>query len=201
VDIQVKEICKIPVVLIKDIFNEDEMDKIWSEIKFIGIDKLLEPDGTGGATDSLISLKKNKGVFLEDVYSTRNFSNYLSLYRNIIDHLIANKEKLVQEHLLLDSFFLTTKDMTLLSYYSNDDYYKSHRDGASWTMIYWIYQEPKLWEGGELLFEQLDLSVEAQSNSCVLFPSFLLHEVVKIQTQNKLENYEGRFSFSTFFHI
>lgn len=201
-EISVQEKRSIPFILFSDVFDADDQKRIAEEIAFIGLENLQPPERTSSATNEKKEvLKQNSGIFLDFCYRQRQLSRYLRLYRKMIDALVRDRQTLVTNHLLLDSFFETNTDVTLLSYYDDGDYYKSHRDNAVWTMVYWMHEETRLWKGGELLLEQLDFSMEPRNNCAVLFPSFLIHSVNKIRSEKPLLRGQGRFSFTTFFNI
>ena len=69
--------------------------------------------------------------------------------------------------------------------------------------IFWIFREPKKFIGGDLYFPEINHKVSVRNNMGVLFPSWLNHEVDKIEMYDKMDrfNSNGRFCFSTFFHI
>lgn len=201
-EISVQEKRSIPFLLFFDVFDANDQKRIAEEIAFIGLENLQPPERTSSATSEQKEvLKQNSGIFLDTCYKERHLSRYLRLYGKVITALKEDRQALVNNHLLLDSFFETNTDVTLLSYYGEGDYYKAHRDNSVWTMIYWMHEEPKPWEGGELVLEQLDFEIEPRNNCAVLFPSFLIHSVNKISSKKNLSKGQGRFSFTTFFNI
>jgi hypothetical protein len=94
---------------------------------------------------------------------------------------------------------ISNVDTTLVQYYENNDYYKLHSDHATLTAIFWMYDSPKKFVGGNFQFEN-GPAIECFTNRMLIFPSILKHEVeeTKIVTEElKNQNY-GRFSISQF---
>jgi predicted 2-oxoglutarate/Fe(II)-dependent dioxygenase YbiX len=66
--------------------------------------------------------------------------------------------------------------------------------------VFWAFSEPKQFNGGELVLDDIDFTVEMKNNSAILFPSKSRHSVNKITMEDKTPfNYRGRFSFATFY--
>jgi Rps23 Pro-64 3,4-dihydroxylase Tpa1-like proline 4-hydroxylase len=189
-----------PVVVIDDFYDEQEMSCIWLELNFLtSASKLLPPKETSGAVDNQNNqLKSNHGVFLDDVYQDRKFSDILTLNRKMFLPDINNSLKSVSpEFKYIDNI---NYDVTLLSYYEDSDFYKGHRDKSVLSYIYWCNKEPKQFTGGDLHFEELNTTVAYKNNRLVIFPSHYIHVVSNIkmeQTDNKFSTF-GRYSLSTF---
>ncbi len=147
------------------------------------------------------SLKKsNKGLFLEEIYTDRKYSNYLKVYKKPFELLYMNDIAKQDEN--FSSFLKTNVDNTLFSYYQDGDYYESHKDDAAFTYLFWACAEPKQFSGGELVLDDINYTVEVKNNSGLLFPSRAKHSVNKVMMEDKTPfNCRGRFSFSTFFAI
>lgn len=87
---------------------------------------------------------------------------------------------------------------TQLTAHNDGDYYRIHNDNGTTessdrilTYVYYFYQEPKAFSGGELRIYETDITtqiyygdsfqtIEPRNNSIVFFPSAYMHEVVKI---------------------
>jgi Rps23 Pro-64 3,4-dihydroxylase Tpa1-like proline 4-hydroxylase len=190
----------LPIVVIDDFYSELECDFIWKELCFLNTPtkKLLCPEKTGTATagDGKI-LKKNSGIFLDQLYLDRSFSNILNLNQKIFSLEKTLTEKNVFFRYLKES----NQDATLVQYYENSDYYKSHFDKSIITAISWFYQKPKSFVGGDLIIDN-DLKIECKYNRLILFPSIVEHEVEEIKIgQNLLDQNFGRYSISHFISI
>lgn len=198
---EIFEVAQLPVAVIDNFFTEDEADRIWSEIVFLSSgDKMKEPGDTGTAFDldedgNKIWAKKNKGLFLDDIYADRSVSDILTLDRKIFYPDVH--APLVEKHAIFQHLEYINRDCSLLSYYEDTDYYNLHVDDAVLTVIVWFFKQPKQFEGGRLIFEN-DLQIECEYNRAVVFPSILKHGVdpIKITDERyKNKNY-GRYTLT-----
>jgi Rps23 Pro-64 3,4-dihydroxylase Tpa1-like proline 4-hydroxylase len=199
-DIKVYDVVGFPLVVIDNFYSEKSCDSIWQELCFLNSDgrKLKMPEDTGGAIreqeSETISLKKNKGLRLEDAYADRNISNIFFENRKIFDEEIVKKLESISP--IFRYLSLSNSDVTIMHYYENNDYYLAHRDGAAITAVSWFYKFPKSFKGGNLKFEN-GLSIECIHNRTVIFPSFLEHSVDEIiMDQEKTSNNYGRYSLT-----
>lgn len=191
-----------PVVVIDDFYSESELSLIWLELNFLtSADKLLPPTKTHGAIDeSNNQLKSNHGIFLEDVYQDRRFSDILTLNRKMFLSDINKSLMLISpEYRYIHNI---NYDVTLLSYYENNDFYKGHRDKSIISYVYWCNKEPKQFAGGDLYFEELNKTIPYKNNRLVIFPSHYMHKVSSVKMQddtnkNKFSSF-GRYALSTF---
>jgi Rps23 Pro-64 3,4-dihydroxylase Tpa1-like proline 4-hydroxylase len=186
-------------ILFENIFDNNELQEIYKECIFLcHPEKLKMTEKSGAARRPDGTLKKsNKGIFLEHIYTNRNFSNYLHLYKKPFELLDMNAIAEQDNNFL--PYTTTNVDNTLFSYYQDGDYYESHKDCTTYTYVFWVFQEPKLFSGGNFLLDDIDYKVEIKNNMGILFPSFAYHTVEKVEMINKEPfNRQGRFSFTTF---
>jgi Rps23 Pro-64 3,4-dihydroxylase Tpa1-like proline 4-hydroxylase len=176
-----------PYIRIFDLYEENELKLIWEELEFILNDRIISgPEVTGSATDDENNfLKKNKGIFLDELYSDRNTSNILTLNRKVFINLahISNQSNF---WLFKKSLISANWDTTLISYYENSDHYKKHSDISEFTCLTWFFKKPKKFSGGDLIFPDFNFKIEVEDNSFILFPSGIEHEVseVKMNPEN-----------------
>ena len=196
---------KASYMTFENIYDEKELDLIWQEAKFLcHEDKLLPPPVTKSAIDQYGNiLKNNKGLWICDLYKDRITSNYLKLYKKAVNNITSNKDELIKNDFNIKLLFHTNCDSTLMSYYENSDYYKAHFDIACYTYVFWLFKEPKMFSGGDLSFPELNQTIKVKSNMAVLFPSWIDHEVDKIEMCDTIEKYKcnGRFAFTTFYNV
>jgi Rps23 Pro-64 3,4-dihydroxylase Tpa1-like proline 4-hydroxylase len=187
----------IPFLLIEDLFNEDELQKIYRELEFLH-PKLLDPDNTGSAKNiDGSNRKKNKGVFLEQVYVDRQFSDILCINRKLFGQDIF--AKLNECSVAYGIFNHLNIDTTLISYYEDTDHYKSHCDAFTIiSMCTWFFQEPKNFLGGDFKFSDYNITIPVKNNQSVIFFSHFKHEVSEIKMIDKFKTCSGRFSMSMF---
>lgn len=197
---------KSSIIVIEDLYDEKEIELIWDEVIFLKGKLIKDPFTTITAVDSKgNSLKENEGLWLDNIYTDRKISSYLSLYKKGIDVLKDaedNGNQLTKKDINLRSFFNTQQDHTLLNYYDDGGYYLKHSDAVAYTYCFYLFREPKRFDGGNLKFDDLDYTVELKSNMSVLFPGFLMHEAEKVKINKSLvdeDEINGRFCFTTFF--
>lgn len=190
---------KYKVIILDNFYDQHEYDAILNECVFFAKrDKLKPPSITGAAEVHGVSLKKGNGIFLDDVFKDRNISDILYYNRKIFNSTIM--EELSSIDIFYRNLSMSNKDSTLLNYYENSDYYDSHSDLSTITVVSWFYKEPKIFSGGNIFFENdKEKFVECKNNRVIFFPSFLYHAVDKIEMpENKLGLGLGRFAISQF---
>lgn len=195
---------KFSFIIFENVYDQESLDLIWQEADFLcHSHKLQNPETTGSALDEYGRPKKlNKGIWLSNLYNS-DVSNYLKLYRNIVNVMNDNREEFVKNDINLKLFFHCNSDGTLLSYYENGDYYDSHHDISCYTLVYWLFKEPKRFQGGDLIFTEIDSRISVKNNMAVLFPSWIDHKVEEIVMPGNIKKFKsnGRFCFTTFFSI
>lgn len=195
------EINNLKAFVIDETFNTEEYSKIINECLFLcSPNKLLPPELTAAAKDNKGELKKsNKALFLNEAYKNQDISDILTYGKKIINKDLFD---FFAENDYFYKIASSCRDVfTLLSYYEKSDYYKPHTDNATITFITWVYQEPKAFNGGELILNH-NKSIECVTNRTVIFPSFIKHEVTPVlMEEEKLNQKMGRFTISQFFQI
>ena len=190
-----------PIVVIDDFYNKKELDLIWLELNFLtNANKLQSPKETYGATDeNKNQLKSNHGIFLEDVYRDRKYSDILTLNRKMfLPDINKTLVSVSPEFKYIENI---NYDVTLLSYYENNDFYKGHRDKSVLSYVYWCNKEPRKFTGGDLHFQELNKTIEYKNNRLIIFPSHYIHVVSNVEMKegyDKKFNTYGRYSLSTF---
>ena len=189
---------EIPFLIIRDLYDEDELRMIKKEIDFIHSAGCFT-ENTGSATDSSGNkLKKAKGIWLDTMYTDRNTSMILRLNRKPL-HDVEIKQAFINLSPYHNSYAWINKDATLLHYYENEDLYKSHSDRTVFSCITWFFNRPKKFKGGNLTFTDLNVSIEIEDNMCVIFPSMLYHGVEEIKMQEDVgDEKNGRYSLAQF---
>ena len=184
-----------PHAIIEDLYDSDEEKLIWDEIEFLSYrHKMGNAKETGSAFDDVSGtyLKQNYGIHLDELYPNRDFSNILFATKKIWD------PKLLEEISSTDYSFwnyrrVNTKH-TLLSYYENSNQYKPHRDSSQFTALTWFYKEPKQFEGGDMCFPEYDHNITIKNNMCIIFHSFVQHQVTKVKMEAQKRNKYGKFT-------
>ena len=175
-----------PYIRIFDFYSDDELKLIWEELDFILNGRILcDPEKTGTAKENGISLKQNKGIFLDNLYYDRNTSNILNINRNLFSTIVNISSESNIHWIFKNSLKTLNWDATLISYYENSDYYEKHNDISEFTCLTWFYKKPKKFSGGDLSFPDFDLKIEVEDNSLILFPSSIGHEVSEVKMEQK----------------
>jgi hypothetical protein len=188
----------IPFLIIDDTYSKEEQVQIYSELDFFA-DKLQGPDVTNSAEDKDGNIKNNRGVFLENVFTNRKFSNILNINRKLFNTEV--RHNLFKCHYAYQLLNNTNQDSTLMSYYDDGGSYFSHRDSSVISIITWVYKQPKNFLGGNFKFTDYDLDVEVKNNRTIIFFSTYKHEVSKVSLIDPSVPLSGRFSLSTFCFI
>lgn len=202
-----------PYIIIDNFYDDCELDLIWREIDFLlDGDKFDTPEKTATASAGDVILKKNGGIFLDNVYTDREYSNILTCSRKLYRELksIWGGSESWWFRTLLGSCDVLDQDHTLLSYYGHDDYYKPHCDKSILTSLTWLYKEPKGFDGGNFILNS-DMgikhllnetarseTVELKNNRTVMFPGIIPHQVTPIKMKCKNKKGMGRFCISNF---
>jgi len=192
-----------PILVIDDMYTEQELSLIWNELAFLTSSKRLRhasktqtaenPDGTFKKTAT--------GVYLDSFYVDRTFSDILEVNRKLFSQV-------VYDHAVKTSIFygllqVTNDDRTLINYYDNSQEYTPHFDWSVFTAITVFYKEPVRFKGGDLVFPQIDVTVEKKNNRTIVFPGSLQHAVTPVEMQENYPEYSGygRYSMAQFLTV
>jgi Rps23 Pro-64 3,4-dihydroxylase Tpa1-like proline 4-hydroxylase len=185
-------------IQIDDTYTEDELRLIFLELDFWSLSgNLLPPSETGSGVeiDTGKLKKQNYGIFLDDAYVKREFSNILKLNRKIFN-VCLDSPSIVLNYLKESNY-----DSTLVSYYENSDYYTSHKDKALLTSLTYLYKQPKVFSGGNLVATEYGLILEPVFNRTYIIPSVVEHEVEPVVMSDKDSGMGmGRYCISGFIH-
>jgi predicted 2-oxoglutarate/Fe(II)-dependent dioxygenase YbiX len=181
-------------------FNQDELNLIFDELNFLNNPLILEgPEETRSAIENGVAQKKNKGVWISDFYTSPEKSSLWRLTRKVLDNDMLEYSQL---HYSNRAVLNTNYSKKLLSYYENADYYEPHTDSASVTVLFWFFKEPKNFEGGDLILNDIGKTFEVKNNSMLVFPSWAKHSVTEVKMDEKYLNKKlGRYSITMFMHI
>jgi Rps23 Pro-64 3,4-dihydroxylase Tpa1-like proline 4-hydroxylase len=188
----------IPYLIIDNTYTKDEQVKIYKELDFLS-EKLLTPEQTGSAKKDNGELKKNTGLFLDNVYVQRQVSDILTVNRKIFSKDVASE--LFKCHYAYNMFNMVNMDNTLVSYYDDNDSYFSHSDNSPITAVTWFFKSPKNFTGGDFIFTDFNERVELKNNRTVIFFGCYKHEVTEIKIKDKSVPFSGRFTLSQFCNI
>lgn len=184
----------LPILIIKNFFSDLELSMLKEEIKLLQYFE-LGPEHTQSAYYNGKYIKKNKGVFVDDIFynnELKNKSKILNINKKVYD---LNTIQTIQSINLIWSLLKTSnKNTTLISYYKDSDYFMPHTDLASISVLSY-FVEPNF-SGGELVFDENKIKIEIEDNMTVYMLGSLLHSVEKISAP---EDSIARISMAQFF--
>ena len=194
---------EVPIIIFDNFYDNEELRLIWEELELLTYpNKLFPPETTGTATENGETLKNNRGIFLDHVWGfKRDLSNILGVNRKIFSE---NMKIFRESPSWFYKFFVCERDSTLLSYYENNDFYKTHIDTSSITVLNWYFKAPKRFEGGDLIlhYDDVQEKIELKNNRTVIFPSNIPHEITTIKMEEQYQNQKlGRYCLTQFLHV
>lgn len=180
-----------PVLIIDDMYTEEELALIWNELEFLTSPKRLESaEKTSTATDAQGKYKKTaNGVYLDTFYGDRKFSDILTVNRKLFSDEVYKYA--TQLNIFYGLLRTTNNDHTLINYYDSSQEYAAHRDDTVFTAVTTFFKGPVQFEGGDLEFPELGLRVEKQNNRLVMFPGSLQHAVTPVVMQENHPPFSG----------
>ena len=171
-----------PHLIIKNFYNEQELDLIWEELNFYTKpNKLLEAEYYGGVVDATNA----KAIILDEVYGElyRDISNILTVNRKLFTSGVL--DVFADIHPSCSCAPLVNKDITKLRYYHDGDYYEPHTDHTMPFLAFsYFYKEPKKFTGGELEFPEYKYELECKHNHTIIFPGWVEHAVKKVSIED-----------------
>lgn len=194
-----------PVLCIDDFLPEEDAQKIlqeWIDLKRLYVQATVFDGPTTVKVDR--NFRRNDVLYLSSVYHTAPGRS---------DTLTIIKRKIWTEecrsiwhsgYLIFDIINYSTWQEAVVSRYSDGEFYKKHqdtrRDHITYrlvTLIYYVQMLPQKFTGGSLVLWEGDDNVtfEPKHNRALVFPSFMLHEVQKVNVSSDRWE-EARFSLN-----
>ena len=180
-----EEINNVPVVTMDNVFNEQQLDALWSVINLFDADKLYMPSGKSVQCS-------HRGVLLDQVFNP-SFKDVLP-YTKVIGDTIKVLQGLVKNKHPVFRPFCNNHAVTpkmLLSNYCNGDVYEEHIDECQLAMLIWLSEEE--FDGGDLVIEG-EHTIPFQNNRVVLLPGYAKHRVTEMRG-------DGRWCFTIFMRL
>ena len=195
------------ILVLQDVYSDYEIQRMLLELEVIYSSNGLEDPLKSGTAlyDDGTPMKKNKALFLDNVYSQE--------YRFISPILSYSETKLLSKEVKSEMYkinashgilFNASSHNTLVSYYENFDHYDFHKDSAAYTFLSYIWKEPKKFSGGDIVFDVNDqkILIEIQNNMAIIFPSSYSHAVTEVEMNEEYRNkMYGRFCITNFIGI
>jgi hypothetical protein len=204
----VKGNSSFPYLLIDNWFTGEELGQIWKEIDFLTLkNKLIKSATTADVAKSEDDqpLSNNFRVYPGKHYSATGFktSPILNSVKKVQDsefHKLVEQTFLKTDTALAKVFSGTNGSTTVIGYYEDSNRYEEHFDQYQFSLITWLYREPKNFTGGNFSITKNKTEIECVSNRTILFPGFYFHAVSPVNIINKNLPQSGRYSISTFFY-
>lgn len=188
---------RFPFVVIDDWYTEKEKECVMKELRYLTADKSLLIDtskdsATASEEDGTRKAKSLRRYINKD-------DNYSFINRYTQKLLDIDLQKQIKE-IIPDAvnFCNTNSNAQFINYYEDGDHYKPHTDVAVFSILIFMYEEPKSFEGGSLHIG--GKKIECKNNRLVFFPSYYEHGVDKVGMKKEREGF-GRYSISSFYYI
>ena len=189
-------------VTIDDTFAPRELEFIWSAIDHIQAQGLFQsPEHTGSAIDPRTGqlVKKNRSIFLADLDTEHQQPDIRSLTAT----LWTNRE-ITQALTAINPTLSIWRNLNysthLLSYYESGESYPAHRDRSVFTILTWLYKEPKQWQGGEFELTGYQRRFTVQNNQSIIIPGSFLHQADPVSMMTS-EPGQGRYCLAQFGYV
>ena len=173
-----------PHLLLEDIFAEEELPQVMTELHNLD-SLLLPPHLSGSASRDGRPLKFNDALLLANLKETSPLEGLLS------NHLFEELFLQIPCHWFMHSLRLCNLHSFMVSRYADGQYYNCHFDRCMFTTLVWMYDEPKQFTGGELIFTEYKEVLEPKNNTGVIFFGAQLHEVPPVSG-------DGRYTITRF---
>jgi hypothetical protein len=192
----------IPHIIVRNVFNKTDVDRIWTELNFLTHPhKLLPPDKSRSAVANGKILKNNHGVFLQHIYGAPDISDIYRALRNVFTKQFI--EDVSSRNIIFEWLKQLNHESVLVSYYEDNDSYLPHKDNSVYTVLVNMFKEPKAFKGGDLTLGTDGYTIPLENNRMIIFPSWAIHGVtpVKFSVPNREFSGLGRYTISNFLYI
>tara|TARA_R110000787_G_scaffold173162_3_gene285834 strand:+ start:77 stop:673 length:597 start_codon:yes stop_codon:yes gene_type:complete len=185
-------------------YSETEKLNVMKELDFLStLDPIRAENYSGVAKKNNKPLIKGYRIFPHELYTFKGMEKS-HIFKGLKKFQIKEFHNKVIEifkdtNLALSEQFMGTNcSKTIINYYENNDGYNEHNDVHPFTVLIWLYKEPKKFEGGDLIFTKFNEEIKCTNNRLVLFPGFYHHKVTPITMKNEDVGF-GRFAITHFF--
>jgi hypothetical protein len=162
------------IAIVDNFYSETELKEIKDELKLLSVVAELKVfvNNKSAKDEEDNPKQKSNSFFLDVLYEgKRDLSKILNINRKLFSEEV--RTKLVKKSLFYEHIFHSDYDTTLLNFYGPTDYYKPHRDTSCFTGLTFFKLED--FSGGNLVFPEYEIEIEAVENRLIIFPGFVLH--------------------------
>ena len=186
-----------PFVVIDNWYSKKEEECIMKELRYLFADL----DIMIRAENDMSTAKNNTGITKAKSYrcyiSAQSNQSFINRYTSkFLDEELQKKISEIIPH--ARAFPETNYNSQFVSYYENGDYYKEHIDKATFSVLIYMYEEPKNFIGGSITIE--NTKIECIKNRMIFFPSYYRHSVEEIK-MDKIKTGYGRYTITSFYYI
>ncbi len=181
---------------VDNFFNSDELDLFFNDFDIAHEKQFFKDDHiSSGAGKTFFNLAKKAFFLSRAIDPVSEDINSSALCKKILNSLIF---QYADTHFTCKSVLAAKKCGFLYSLYTNKDYYGAHRDWAVATVLFWFCRTPKKFTGGDLVFEEINETIEFKNNRIVIFPSQFKHEVTPVVMDDDEDVKNGRYCITMF---
>jgi len=181
-----------PYVIIDNWFTKQELNEVWKQLNYF-TDKNILPKSY--FRNDLLAYDNNGNCYNESY--TMFFDTYFQSFGLKFNH-ISNTIYKVQNNTFHDTltntsevfntFANTNQSPIFACYYENNHRYQYHVNNGLFTILVWMYKEPKKFKGGDLIFKKGEKIVNAKNNRMIIFPSYLEYKIDKVNMKSTTSN-------------
>lgn len=193
-----------PYLVIDNWFDEQELNLVWKELEFLNSSNQMnraEKESSTAKDQIGNPMAAAKRANLDEIYNIKraDYSNILRLKDKLRQPSFFENVKNTFPEGTFQRFTNIDRIDSMISYYENYDFYKTHNDISYLTILIWLYKEPKKFDGGELELNESSNIIDCKNNRLIMFRGDNFHTVnpviMKSEDTNKMN---GRFTLTYF---
>jgi len=183
----------VPLMVIRNFYTKEEQDLIWKELDFLNSPRKYKPSTETGSNGidpiSKLPLTNSRSFHLNEIYKDENVSDILHITQKIFDINIVNTFCSLSP--LLGHYRYARKVYTKIKYYDTNEYYRGHTDDCRFSVCTYFYKEPKSFLGGDLHFDEYNVTIPIENNMAVFFVGSAVHSSTELTKKDGVELPEG----------
>jgi 2OG-Fe(II) oxygenase superfamily len=162
--------------IIYDVFTGFELNQIMEEKRYL--ENINPLDYIDSNDEHHIELIEKQKVKTYPIQRINNSSKIKSILKKIYN--LRGMEILSEENPYLRYIDATTQENIFLNIYKNGSKYHKHCDTSTLTALYLMWEGSGRINGGDFIFNEYNYKPYLTHNSCLIFPSYLQHEVEEL---------------------
>ena len=186
----------VPYLIKHNFLSDLKLRQVMSELNQLsslpGVLNNNEATHGGGHPD----LASRYALWMDQIYNERHYSHIWSLS---FEETILEYAKLSPICRHVHSANIQEYNPPLVSYYGSGGHYSKHHDDSYFTALLWLCNTPKLFEGGDFILHDSEITIPFTNNTMVIIPGWAEHEVKPVDIKGYNDCPPGRFCISFFF--